>query len=104
MPTITLPTPTPPAGTTFAAVELHATADGESWRIVGAEPTRELKRVDGKNVEVLKPEVHAAVHTTDEDVQVRAVWVCEDATVPHVITTHDPAAPARRRRRLGGPR
>lgn len=100
--TITLTTPTPPEGTTFAAVEIHATKDGETWRTVGAEPTRERRRRGDDIVEVLKPTVTAACHLEPDDVQIRALWACEDASRQPVVTTHDPNAGARRR--LGGPR
>lgn len=99
---VTLRTPSPPAGHTFAAVQVEATNDdGETWRIVGAEPTRVPRRVDGEIVEVLKPEIHAACHLEPGDTQIRARWVFEDASRPPLITTHDPNA---RTRRLGGPR
>ena len=96
--TITLPVPAPPASTTFAAVQLEATTDGEAWRIVGAEPARDER---GE----LKREVRAAAYLEPDDVRVRAVWVCEDASLAHVVTEHalDGGAP-RRARRLGGPR
>lgn len=99
-------TPTPPAGTTFAAVQVEATADGKTWRVVGAETCRRIIRDDeGRYVDdVLKDEVNVTVRALDDDVQLRCVWVCEDKSVPPVTTTHDPSAPAGRRRRLGGPR
>lgn len=101
--TLQLTTPQPPEGTTFAAVQVEATRDGETWRIVGAEPTRERRRRGDEIVEVLKPVIAAACHLEPDDVQVRALWVCEDASRQPIVTTHDPNA-AGRRRRLGGPR
>lgn len=98
---VTLTTPSPPAGHTFAAVQIEASQDGETWRVVGAEPTRVRRRVNGEVVELLKPEINAACHLQPGDTQIRALWVFEDASRPPLVTTHDPNA---RQRRLGGSR
>lgn len=80
---VELTTPTPPTGTTFAAVQIEATRDGESWRIVGAEPTREVIRdaETGAVVEErLLPQIAARCRLTSADTHIRCLWLCEDSS------------------------
>lgn len=79
---VELTTPTPPTGTTFAAVQVEASRDGESWRIVGAEPTRRVIRdEDGRVIrEELLPQIAARCKLTPQDTLIRCLWVCEDSS------------------------
>ncbi len=78
---VELTTPAPPAGTTFAAVQIEATADGKTWRIVGAEPTREVILDEDGNVkeERLLPQIQARCRLAPGDAQLRCLWLCEDS-------------------------
>lgn len=97
MRTIKLTTPKPPDGTTFAAVQIEASRDGETWRIVGAESARDVTIEDGRIVrDELLPAIHASCKLTGADKHVRAIWVCED-TAFGTVTTEETAVGSGRR-------
>lgn len=99
---LTLTTPAPPAGTTFTAVQVEASTDGQEWRIVGAETTSEAVRDREGNTTGryrLLTQVGVACKLTDADTLVRAHWVCEDSSLGLVMTgPHHPDEQPRRRR------
>lgn len=85
---------TPPTGDLFAAVQVEATTDGESWRVVGASPAFRLVprptgrtiEVDGEQVpemqDVMVPASPVGVDCKLEpsDTLIRCAWVHEDSS------------------------
>lgn len=98
--TITLTTPAPPAGTTFAAVQVEASRDGKEWRVVGAESTRDVEIRDGRVIrDTLLPRIAARCKLEPADTLIVCHWVCENSAYPNVTTgPHAPGEQPRRRR------
>ena len=86
---------TPPTGDLFAAVQVEATTDGETWRIVGASPAFRL--VNGE----MRPASPVGVDCKldPDDTLVRCAWVYEDSSRGLEWTKpHAPHEKPRRRR------
>ena len=103
----------PPTGDLFAAVEVHASADGEVWRVVGASPAFRLaERPTGRMIEVdgeQVPEMHSVMVPASPvgvdcklepgDTLIRCAWVHEDSSRGLEWTQpHPPHEKPRRRR------
>lgn len=103
----------PPTSDLFAAVEVHASVDGESWRVVGAAPafrlvprlTGRMIEVDGEQVpelrDVMVPASPVGVDCKLEpgDTLIRCAWVHEDSSRGLEWTPpHPPHEKPRRRR------
>ena len=89
---------TPPTGDLFAAVEVHASTDGESWRVVGASPAFRLS--DDRPPRML-PAGSVSVDCKLEpgDALVRLAWVHEDSSRGlEWVAPHAPNEKPRRRR------
>lgn len=89
---------TAPTGDLYAAVQVEASPDGETWRVVGANPAF---RVEG-NPPVMVALRHVTVDCKlePEDVRIRCAWVHEDSSRGLVWTEHarGPSVRGRRKR------
>lgn len=91
-----LVTITPPTGDLFAAVEVHASADGESWRIVGANPAF---RLNDDNEMLPAASVAVDCKLQPADTLIRCAWIYEDSSRGlEWVGPHAPHAKPRRRR------
>lgn len=89
---------TAPARHVFASVDVHASADGRNWRIVGANTAFDL---DGGRMVPLKT-VTVACHLTTTDQHLKCCWVHEDSRQGLTWTQHDvDGSPTGERRRRG---